>query len=55
VFIRGPDPVVRGLMSSSLSRPKEISVIDPAGNTYYYWLALITVPVMYNWTLIIAR
>ncbi|XP_034413593.1 cyclic nucleotide-gated channel rod photoreceptor subunit alpha [Cyclopterus lumpus] len=35
--------------------PKEIAVIDPAGNTYYHWLAVITIPVMYNWTLIIAR
>ncbi|KAK2863468.1 hypothetical protein Q5P01_003001 [Channa striata] len=35
--------------------PKEITVIDPAGNSYYYWLFVITVPVMYNWTLIIAR
>ncbi|XP_059210451.1 cyclic nucleotide-gated channel rod photoreceptor subunit alpha [Centropristis striata] len=34
---------------------KEITVIDPAGNTYYHWLAVITIPVMYNWTLIIAR
>uniref|UniRef100_A0A671VUS7 Cyclic nucleotide gated channel subunit alpha 1 n=1 Tax=Sparus aurata TaxID=8175 RepID=A0A671VUS7_SPAAU len=33
----------------------EIKVIDPAGNTYYYWLAIITIPVMYNWTFIIAR
>ncbi|XP_037614971.1 LOW QUALITY PROTEIN: cGMP-gated cation channel alpha-1 [Sebastes umbrosus] len=35
--------------------PKEITVIDPAGNTYYHWLGVITIPVMYNWTLIIAR
>ena len=35
--------------------PKEITAIDPAGNTYYYWLAIITIPVMYNWTFIIAR
>ncbi|KAJ3584923.1 hypothetical protein NHX12_013646 [Muraenolepis orangiensis] len=35
--------------------PKEITVIDPAGNTYYHWLLVITIPVMYNWTLIIAR
>uniref|UniRef100_A0A3B4V1B3 Cyclic nucleotide gated channel subunit alpha 1 n=1 Tax=Seriola dumerili TaxID=41447 RepID=A0A3B4V1B3_SERDU len=35
--------------------PKEITVIDPAGNTYYHWLFIITIPVMYNWTLIIAR
>ncbi|XP_005815887.1 cyclic nucleotide-gated channel rod photoreceptor subunit alpha-like [Xiphophorus maculatus] len=34
---------------------KEITVIDPAGNTYYNWLFIITIPVMYNWTLIIAR
>uniref|UniRef100_A0A8C9S2Q6 Cyclic nucleotide gated channel subunit alpha 1 n=1 Tax=Scleropages formosus TaxID=113540 RepID=A0A8C9S2Q6_SCLFO len=35
--------------------PKEIYVINPAGNTYYNWLFIITMPVMYNWTLIIAR
>ncbi|XP_061620531.1 cGMP-gated cation channel alpha-1 [Phyllopteryx taeniolatus] len=35
--------------------PKEITVVDPAGNTYYHWLFIITLPVMYNWTLIIAR
>ncbi|CAB1440187.1 unnamed protein product [Pleuronectes platessa] len=35
--------------------PKEISVIDPASNSYYHWLFVITIPVMYNWTLIIAR
>ncbi|XP_068961130.1 cyclic nucleotide-gated channel alpha-1 [Petaurus breviceps papuanus] len=34
---------------------KEITVIDPAGNTYYNWLFCITLPVMYNWTMIIAR
>ncbi|XP_061565820.1 cGMP-gated cation channel alpha-1 [Cololabis saira] len=36
-------------------KAREIRVIDPAGNTYYYWLFIITIPVMYNWTLIIAR
>lgn len=35
--------------------PKEIQAVDPATNTYYYWLFIITIPVMYNWTLIIAR
>ncbi|XP_076842188.1 cyclic nucleotide-gated channel rod photoreceptor subunit alpha-like [Brachyhypopomus gauderio] len=35
--------------------PKEIFVIDPAGDTYYNWLFVITCPVMYNWVLIIAR
>lgn len=34
---------------------KEVMVIDPSGNTYYNWLFCITLPVMYNWTLIIAR
>ncbi|XP_077355641.1 cyclic nucleotide-gated channel rod photoreceptor subunit alpha [Festucalex cinctus] len=35
--------------------PREITVVDPAGNTYYHWLLIITLPVMYNWTFIIAR
>ncbi|KAJ1215021.1 hypothetical protein NDU88_002631 [Pleurodeles waltl] len=34
---------------------KEVFVIDPSGNTYYNWLFCITMPVMYNWTMIIAR
>ncbi|KAG2465817.1 CNG3 protein, partial [Polypterus senegalus] len=34
---------------------KEILIIDPAGNLYYNWLFVITMPVMYNWTIIIAR
>ncbi|KAI5620136.1 hypothetical protein C0J50_20302, partial [Silurus asotus] len=34
---------------------KEVFVINPASNLYYQWLLLITLPVMYNWTLIIAR
>ncbi|XP_035385459.1 cyclic nucleotide gated channel subunit alpha 1a [Electrophorus electricus] len=36
-------------------KPKEVFVINPASSLYYHWLALITVPVMYNWTIIIAR
>lgn len=36
-------------------RPKEIYVVDPAGNMYYHWLFIITCPVMYNWIFIIAR
>ncbi|XP_077400256.1 cyclic nucleotide-gated channel rod photoreceptor subunit alpha [Vanacampus margaritifer] len=35
--------------------PREITVVDPAGNTYYHWLFIITLPIMYNWTFIIAR
>ncbi|KAM9677896.1 cyclic nucleotide-gated channel alpha-1 [Trichechus inunguis] len=34
---------------------KEVMVIDPSGNTYYNWLFCITLPVMYNWTMVIAR
>ncbi|XP_067324479.1 cyclic nucleotide-gated channel alpha-1 [Anolis sagrei] len=34
---------------------KEVFVIDPSGNLYYNWLFCITLPVMYNWTMIIAR
>ncbi|NWX36205.1 CNG3 protein, partial [Notiomystis cincta] len=34
---------------------KEIFTIDPAGNIYYNWLFCITMPVIYNWTMIIAR
>ncbi|XP_006629908.1 cyclic nucleotide-gated channel rod photoreceptor subunit alpha [Lepisosteus oculatus] len=34
---------------------KELYIIDPAGNMYYNWLFVITMPVMYNWTMIIAR
>ncbi|XP_029356992.1 cyclic nucleotide gated channel subunit alpha 1a [Echeneis naucrates] len=36
-------------------KPKEVFVINPAGNLYYNWLFIITLPVMYNWTMIIAR
>ncbi|XP_068535415.1 cyclic nucleotide-gated channel alpha-1 [Anas acuta] len=36
-------------------KKKEIFIIDPAGNMYYNWLFCITMPVMYNWTMIIAR
>uniref|UniRef100_G1NHI2 Cyclic nucleotide-binding domain-containing protein n=1 Tax=Meleagris gallopavo TaxID=9103 RepID=G1NHI2_MELGA len=36
-------------------KKKDIFIIDPAGNIYYNWLFCITMPVMYNWTMIIAR
>ncbi|NXE90930.1 CNG3 protein, partial [Menura novaehollandiae] len=36
-------------------KKKGIFTIDPAGNIYYNWLFCITMPVMYNWTMIIAR
>ncbi|TKS68209.1 Cyclic nucleotide-gated channel rod photoreceptor subunit alpha CNG channel 3 [Collichthys lucidus] len=37
------------------NKPKELFVINPAGSLYYHWLFIITIPVMYNWTTIIAR
>nr|XP_046235206.1 cyclic nucleotide gated channel subunit alpha 1a [Scatophagus argus] len=36
-------------------KPKELFVLNPAGSLYYNWLFIITLPVMYNWTMIIAR
>ncbi|TRZ13732.1 hypothetical protein HGM15179_013404 [Zosterops borbonicus] len=30
-------------------------VVDPAGDRYYHWLAVIAVPVLYNWCLLVAR
>ncbi|NXT86792.1 CNGA2 protein, partial [Anhinga rufa] len=33
----------------------QIFVVDPAGNWYYHWLAVIAVPVLYNWCFLIAR
>uniref|UniRef100_A0A3Q3Q6H2 Cyclic nucleotide-binding domain-containing protein n=1 Tax=Monopterus albus TaxID=43700 RepID=A0A3Q3Q6H2_MONAL len=41
--------------SNNNEEPKELFVINPSGNLYYYWLFIITLPVMYNWTMIIAR
>ncbi|XP_053714093.1 cyclic nucleotide gated channel subunit alpha 1a isoform X2 [Synchiropus splendidus] len=42
-------------MEKEKEKPKELFVINPAGNLYYNWLFIITMPVMYNWTMIIAR
>ncbi|NXY90243.1 CNGA2 protein, partial [Alcedo cyanopectus] len=33
----------------------QIFVVDPEGDWYYRWLAVIAVPVLYNWCLLIAR
>uniref|UniRef100_A0A8C5TPK7 Cyclic nucleotide gated channel subunit alpha 2 n=1 Tax=Malurus cyaneus samueli TaxID=2593467 RepID=A0A8C5TPK7_9PASS len=30
-------------------------VVDPAGDWYYHWLAVMAVPVLYNWCLLVAR
>ncbi|NXI55944.1 CNGA2 protein, partial [Chloroceryle aenea] len=33
----------------------QIFVVDPEGDWYYRWLAVIAVPILYNWCLLIAR
>ncbi|XP_048455732.1 cyclic nucleotide-gated channel rod photoreceptor subunit alpha-like [Rhincodon typus] len=49
------------LWANNINQEKEqedknkLPVLDPAGNVYYNWLLIITMPVMYNWTMIIAR
>ncbi|XP_061640797.1 cyclic nucleotide-gated cation channel alpha-3-like isoform X1 [Phyllopteryx taeniolatus] len=35
--------------------PKEVWVMDPATDTYYYWLWTISIPVFYNLMLLVAR
>ncbi|KAL7841747.1 hypothetical protein SRHO_G00254380 [Serrasalmus rhombeus] len=54
-----PPPSPRRLFnvnnSNNNEEPKEMFVINPDSNLYYQWLLLITLPVMYNWTMIIAR
>ncbi|KAK1803742.1 hypothetical protein P4O66_020761, partial [Electrophorus voltai] len=49
------DVLFGAMCSHSSIRPRQIYVIDPAGDTYYHWLLVITCPVIYNWVLIIAR
>ncbi|NXY46646.1 CNGA2 protein, partial [Ceuthmochares aereus] len=36
-------------------KKRHIFVVDPAGDWYYRWLAVIAVPVFYNWCLLVAR
>ncbi|XP_043913020.1 cyclic nucleotide-gated olfactory channel [Protopterus annectens] len=36
-------------------KKREWLVIDPAGDLYYRWLVVITIPVLYNWCLLVAR
>ncbi|KFP86162.1 Cyclic nucleotide-gated olfactory channel, partial [Acanthisitta chloris] len=36
-------------------RKWQFFVVDPAGDWYYRWLAVIAVPVLYNWCLLVAR
>ncbi|XP_053561433.1 cyclic nucleotide-gated cation channel alpha-3 [Bombina bombina] len=36
-------------------KKKEIFVIDPASNFYYRWLSIVSIPVLYNWCLLVCR
>ncbi|XP_053311156.1 cyclic nucleotide-gated cation channel alpha-3 [Spea bombifrons] len=36
-------------------KKKEMFVVDPASNFYYRWLSIISVPVLYNWCLLVCR
>nr|XP_033814898.1 cGMP-gated cation channel alpha-1 [Geotrypetes seraphini] len=53
--IKAKEKKKSGEKNKKEEKKKDIFVIDPAGNLYYNWLFCITVPVMYNWTMIIAR
>ncbi|KAL6115577.1 cnga3 [Pungitius sinensis] len=35
--------------------PKEVWIMDPATDTYYYWLCTISIPVFYNLIFLVAR
>lgn len=39
----------------SVSRKKDTAVVDPSSNMYYRWLTLISLPVFYNWCLLVCR
>ncbi|KAM6285884.1 cyclic nucleotide-gated channel alpha-3 isoform 1-T1 [Spheniscus humboldti] len=36
-------------------KKKEVFVIDPSSNIYYHWLAIIAIPVFYNWCMLVCR
>ncbi|XP_009321914.1 PREDICTED: cyclic nucleotide-gated cation channel alpha-3 [Pygoscelis adeliae] len=36
-------------------KKKEVFVIDPSSNIYYHWLAVIAIPVFYNWCMLVCR
>uniref|UniRef100_H3DAF6 Cyclic nucleotide gated channel subunit alpha 3 n=1 Tax=Tetraodon nigroviridis TaxID=99883 RepID=H3DAF6_TETNG len=45
----------RTTASSLLSPRKEVWIMDPATDTYYYWLCTVSVPVFYNLIFLVAR
>uniref|UniRef100_UPI00358FDF0C cyclic nucleotide-gated channel cone photoreceptor subunit alpha-like n=1 Tax=Myxine glutinosa TaxID=7769 RepID=UPI00358FDF0C len=36
-------------------KKKKVFVVDPASNKYYRWLTVVTVPILYNWCMLICR
>ncbi|XP_069748643.1 cyclic nucleotide-gated channel cone photoreceptor subunit alpha [Narcine bancroftii] len=36
-------------------KKKDMYIIDPAENLYYRWLSIITLPVLYNWCMLVSR
>ncbi|XP_065747119.1 cyclic nucleotide-gated channel alpha-3 [Phocoena phocoena] len=36
-------------------KKKDTTVVDPSNNMYYHWLTIITVPIFYNWCLLVCR
>uniref|UniRef100_A0A8B9UBR9 Cyclic nucleotide-binding domain-containing protein n=1 Tax=Anas zonorhyncha TaxID=75864 RepID=A0A8B9UBR9_9AVES len=51
----GSDPEDEETEEKSKKKKWQIFVVDPAGDWYYRWLAVIAVPVVYNWCLLVAR
>ncbi|XP_032300142.1 cyclic nucleotide-gated olfactory channel [Coturnix japonica] len=49
------DPEDEEAEEKSKKKKWQSFVVDPAGDWYYRWLAVIAVPVLYNWCLLVAR
>ncbi|XP_074153423.1 cyclic nucleotide-gated channel alpha-3 isoform X1 [Sminthopsis crassicaudata] len=41
--------------NTSEEKKKEIFMIDPSSNLYYRWLTIISMPVFYNWCMLVCR
>ncbi|XP_017674618.1 PREDICTED: cyclic nucleotide-gated olfactory channel [Lepidothrix coronata] len=51
----GDEPEDEETEKLNYKRKWQFFVVDPAGDWYYRWLAVIAVPVLYNWCLLVAR
>ncbi|XP_038604229.1 cyclic nucleotide-gated olfactory channel [Tachyglossus aculeatus] len=55
---RGPElQLANGNLEDGKTKKNKVEffALDPAGDWYYSWLFIITVPVLYNWCLVVAR